>query len=144
VAILTVDRPAVRNAIGLATMDALDQVLDAAADADVLVIRGGGDRAFIYGGDLKELAKIRTESEAVAMALRIGLVERVYPRAEFEESWRELARRIASSPGRPIKSVIAAAAPHHHAAQEESAARTFAALWTADAHWTAVAGGQPS
>src|SRR6185312_2811114 len=169
-AILTVDRPAVRNAIGLTTMDALDQALDAAADADVLVIRGGGDRAFISGGDLKELAKIRTESEAVAMALRmrrlcdriatfpapvvaalnghalgggaevavaadirvaadditigftqarlatltgraqallltttgerigtaeahrIGLVERVYPRAEFEDSWRALAR----------------------------------------------------
>src|SRR5262249_3558494 len=70
-AILTVDRPAVRNAIGLATMDALDQALDAASDADVLVIRGGGDRAFISGGDLKELAKIRTESEAVAMALRM-------------------------------------------------------------------------
>ena len=34
----------------------------AAADADVLVIRGGGDRAFISGGDLKELAKIRTQS----------------------------------------------------------------------------------
>lgn len=234
VAILTVDRPAVRNAIGLATMDALDQVLDAAADADALIIRGGGDRAFISGGDLKELAKIRTESEAVAMALRmrhlcdriatfpapviavlnghalgggaevavaadirvaadditigftqatlaimpawggaerlaaltgraqallltttgerigaaeahrIGLVERVYPRAGFEDSWRALARRIASSPGRPIKSVIAAAAPHHHPAYEGAAARTFAALWTADAHWAAVEGSRPS
>ena len=71
VAILTVNRPAVRNAIGLATMDALDQALDAATDADVLVICGGGDRAFISGGDLVELAKIRTESEAVAMALRM-------------------------------------------------------------------------
>lgn len=234
VAILTVDRPAVRNAIGLATMDALDQALDAAADADALVIRGGGDRAFISGGDLKELAKIRTESEAVAMALRmrhlcdriatfpapviavlnghalgggaevavaadirvaadditigftqatlaimpawggaerlaalagraqallltttgerigaaeahrIGLVERVYPRAGFEDSWRALARRIASSPSRPIKSVIAQAAPHHHPAHEMSAATAFAALWTSDAHWAAVEGSRPS
>jgi hypothetical protein len=51
-----------------------------------------------------------------------------------------LAGRIASSPGRPIKSVIAAAAPHHHPAYEGAAARTFAALWTADAHWAAVEG----
>jgi enoyl-CoA hydratase/carnithine racemase len=71
VAILTVDRPAVRNAIGFATMDALEQALDAAADADVLVVCGSGDRAFISGGDLKELARIRTVSEAVAMALRM-------------------------------------------------------------------------
>jgi len=230
VAVLTVDRPAVRNAIGLATMDALDQALDAAADADVLVLRGSGDRAFISGGDLKELAKIRTRSEAVAMALRmrrlcdriatfpapviaalnghalgggaevavaadirvaaddiligftqatlaimpawggaerlaalagrsqallltttgerigtaeahrIGLIERVYPRARFEESWRELARRIAASPSRPIKSVIARAVPHHHPEHEQSAAAAFAALWTSDAHWAVVAG----
>ena len=40
VAILTIDRPGARNAINLATMDALDHALDAAADADVLVIRG--------------------------------------------------------------------------------------------------------
>ena len=230
VVILTVDRPAVRNAIGPATMDALEQALDAAADADVLVIRGGGDRVFISGGDLKQLATIRTQSEAVAMALRmrrlcdriatfpapviaalnghalgggaevavaadirvaagdiqigftqatlaimpawggaerlaalvgrseallltttgdrldtveahrIGLIDRVYPREAFEDSWRALARRIASSPGRPIKSVIAQAAPHHHPAHEQSAAAAFATLWTSDAHWAAVEG----
>src|SRR5260370_10418600 len=70
-AILTVDRPGVRNAISLTTMDALEQALDAAGDADVLVIRGSGDRAFISGGDLKELAKIRTHEAAVAMAVRM-------------------------------------------------------------------------
>jgi enoyl-CoA hydratase len=229
VAILTVDRPAVRNAISLATMDALEQALDAAADADVLVIRGSGNRAFISGGDLKELAKIRTHEAAVAMALRmrrlcdriatfpgpviaalnghalgggaevavaadirvaaddirigftqaslaimpawggaerlaalvgraqallltttgekigtdeahrIGLIDRVYPRATFEESWRALARQIAASPARPIKSVIASAAPHHHPAHERSATTAFSALWTSDAHWAAVA-----
>jgi enoyl-CoA hydratase len=229
VAVLTVDRPGVRNAISPATMDALDQALDDAADADVLVIRGSGDRVFISGGDLKQLAKIRTHEGAVAMAvrmrrlcdriatfpapviavlnghalgggaevavaadirvaaddirigftqatlaimpawggaerlaalvgrsqallltttgdrldtaeaLRIGLVDRVYPRVSFEESWRSLARRIAASPGRPIKSVIARAAPLHHPAHELSAATAFATLWTSDAHWAAVA-----
>jgi enoyl-CoA hydratase/carnithine racemase len=229
VAILTVDRPGVRNAISLTTMDALEQALDAAGDADVLVIRGSGDRAFISGGDLKELAKIRTHEAAVAMAVRmrrlcdriatfpgpviaalnghalgggaevavaadirvaaddvsigftqaslaimpawggaerlaalvgraqallltttgerldtaeahrIGLVDRVYSRAAFEQSWRGLADRIADSPARPIKSVIAQATPHHHPAHERSATTAFAALWTSDAHWTAVA-----
>ncbi len=229
VAILTVDRPGVRNAISPATMDALEQALDAAADADVLVIRGSGDRAFISGGDLKELAKIRTHEAAVAMAVRmrrlcdriatfpgpaiaalnghalgggaevavaadirvaaddisigftqanlaimpawggaerlaalvgraqallltttaerldmaeahrIGLIDRVYPRAVFEQSWRGLADRIAASPARPIKSVIAQATPHHHPAHERSASTAFATLWTSDAHWSAVA-----
>jgi enoyl-CoA hydratase len=230
VAVLTVDRPRVRNAISLATMDALEQALDAAADADVLVIRGSGDRAFISGGDLKELAKIRTHEAAVAMALRmrrlcdriatfpgpviaalnghalgggaevavaadirvaaddvrigftqaslaimpawggaerlaavvgrsqalllittgerldtaearrIGLIDRVYPRAEFEDCWTALAHQIAASPARPIKSVIAQAAPHHHPALERSAADAFATLWTSDAHWAAADG----
>ena len=228
VAVLTVDRPAVRNAISPATMDALDAALDAVADAAVLVIHGGGDRAFISGGDLKELAKIRSFDDAVAMAvrmrrlcdriatfpapviaalnghalgggaevavaadirvacddvtiafnqsrlaimpawggaerlagmvgrsqalllattgerigaaeaLRIGLVDRVYPRASFESSWRSLAAAIAASPSRSIKSVIAAAAPHHHPGLETAAAAEFAALWVSDAHWAAA------
>jgi enoyl-CoA hydratase len=230
VAVLTVDRPAVRNAISPATMDALDAALDSLADADVLVMRGGGDRAFISGGDLKELAKIRTHDDAIAMALRmrrlcdriatfpapviaalnghalgggaevavaadirvaaddvkigfnqsqlaimpawggaerlaglvgraqaillattgeridaaealrIGLADRVYPRETFESSWRALAARIAASPSRSIKSVIAAAAPHHHPGLETSAAAEFASLWISDAHWAAADG----
>lgn len=68
---VTIDRPGVRNAISPATMDALEEALDAAADANVVVLRGSGDRAFVSGGDLKELAKIRTHEEAVAMAVRM-------------------------------------------------------------------------
>lgn len=230
VAVLTVDRPGVRNAISPATMDALDAALDSVASAAVVVIRGGGDRAFISGGDLKELAKIRSFDGAVAMAVRmrrlcdriatfpapviaalnghalgggaevavaadiraaaddvtigfnqsrlaimpawggaerlaclvgrsqalllcttgervgmaeasrIGLVNRVYPRESFESSWRSLAARMAESPSRSIKSVIAAAAPHHHPGLEAAAAAEFAALWVSDAHWAAVDG----
>ena len=229
VAVLTVDRPAVRNAISPATMDALEAALDSVVSvADVLVIRGGGDRAFISGGDLKELAKIRTFDGAVQMALRmrrlcdriatfpapvvavlnghalgggaevavaadirvaaqdvtigfnqsrlaimpawggaerlaaiagrsqalllattgvrvsasealrIGLFDVVYPRQEFESSWRSLAALIASSPSRAIKSVIGPAAPNHHESLEGPAAAAFAALWVADAHWAAA------
>jgi enoyl-CoA hydratase len=90
VAVLTVDRPAVRNAISPATMDALDAALDAVVGvADVLVIRGGGDRAFVSGGDLKELAKIRTFDGAFEMALRM----------------RRLCDRIATFPA-PVVAVL--------------------------------------
>ncbi|MBO2447651.1 enoyl-CoA hydratase/isomerase family protein [Actinomadura barringtoniae] len=77
-AVVTIDRPHARNAIALSTMDELDAALDEAAGALVLVIRGAGDRAFVSGGDLKELAAIRTEPEALAMALRMrGVCDRL-------------------------------------------------------------------
>ena len=113
VAVLTVDRPAVRNAISPATMDALDAALDAVADAAVLVIHGGGDRAFISGGDLKELAKIRSFDDAVAMAVRM----------------RRLCDRIATFPA----PVIAALNGHALGGGAE-----VAALWVSDAHWAAA------
>jgi enoyl-CoA hydratase len=230
VGVVTIDRPGARNAIGLSTMDELEEVLSAVSDSavQVLVLRGGGDRAFVSGGDLKELARIRTHEDAVAMALRmrrlcdriamfpapvvaalnghalgggaevavaadirvaaddirigfnqadlaimpawggaerlaglvgraqalllvttgeklpapeahrIGLIDRVYPRASFEESWRALAARMAASPARPIKSVIARAAPHQHPGFERAAANAFAELWISDAHWAAA------
>lgn len=80
VAVLTIDRPEVRNAIGFATVDELGAALDEveAAGASVLVLRGGGDRAFVSGGDLKELGAIRTHDGAVAMASRVRqLLDRV-------------------------------------------------------------------
>ena len=70
-AVLTIDRPHARNAIALDTMDQLEKALDAAEGADALAITGAGDRAFVSGGDLKELAAIRTEEDAAAMAWRM-------------------------------------------------------------------------
>jgi enoyl-CoA hydratase len=73
VAVVTIDRPEVRNAIGFATVDELGEALDevAASSAAVLVLRGGGDRAFVSGGDLKELGAVRTHDDAVRMASRM-------------------------------------------------------------------------
>ena len=73
VAVLTIDRPAARNAIGLRTMEDLHKALDDLADvsASVLVIRGAGERAFISGGDLKELDAVRDETAAIGMATRM-------------------------------------------------------------------------
>jgi enoyl-CoA hydratase len=67
-AVLTIDRPHARNAIALDTIDQLEKALDAAAGARTLVIKGAGDRAFVSGGDLKELSTLRTEEDASAMA----------------------------------------------------------------------------
>src|ERR1700737_2250451 len=70
-AVLTIDRPHARNAISLETMEQLEKALDAAAGARALVIKGAGDRAFVSGGDLKELSALRTEEDASAMAKRM-------------------------------------------------------------------------
>jgi enoyl-CoA hydratase/carnithine racemase len=69
--VLTIDRPHARNAIALDTMQQLEEALDAAAGARTLVITGAGDRAFVSGGDLKELSALRTEEDASAMAKRM-------------------------------------------------------------------------
>jgi enoyl-CoA hydratase/carnithine racemase len=73
-AVLTIDRPHARNAIALDTMQQLEEALDAAAGARTLVIKGAGDRAFVSGGDLKELSALRTIEDASAMAKRMRSV----------------------------------------------------------------------
>src|ERR1700761_9592920 len=64
-------------------MDQLEQAIAGAGGALCLVIRGEGDKAFVSGGDLKELSALRTESEAGAMAWRM----------------RSICDRIAGFPG---------------------------------------------
>lgn len=83
VAVVTIDRPHARNALSLETMDLLAEALDGAAGARALVITGAGDKAFISGGDLKELALLRTEADAAAMAWKM----------------RTICDRIAAFPG---------------------------------------------
>jgi enoyl-CoA hydratase len=70
-AVITIDRPHARNAIAPDTMEQLENALDAAAGARTLVIKGAGERAFISGGDLKELSALRTVEDASAMAKRM-------------------------------------------------------------------------
>lgn len=73
-AVLTIDRPHARNAIALDTMDQLEKAIDAASGASALVVTGAGDRAFVSGGDLKELSTLRTEEDAAAMAKRMRTI----------------------------------------------------------------------
>ncbi|MEI7714561.1 MAG: enoyl-CoA hydratase/isomerase family protein [Mycobacterium sp.] len=220
-AVLTIDRPHARNAIAPETMGQLENALDAAAGARALVITGAGDRAFVSGGDLKELSSLRTEEDAAAMARRmrsicdqlahfpapviaalnghtlgggaeiavaadiriaadditiafnqvtleimpawggaerlaaivgtgkalllagtgtaldaveaerIGLVDKVIPRASFDQGWRSIAASLARHPAAEIKRVLTGASPNE-------AIASFARLWVADAHWRAA------
>jgi enoyl-CoA hydratase len=70
VSVVTIDRPEARNAVARSTMRELAAALDEVegSEARVLVVTGGGNRVFLSGGDLKELAQIRTFDEAKAMA----------------------------------------------------------------------------
>src|SRR5262245_10475027 len=80
VTVLTIDRPEARNAIARATMSELASALDEvqASDARVLVATGAGKRVFVAGGDLKELAAIRTHEDAAAMARTMrGVLDRL-------------------------------------------------------------------
>jgi len=70
-AVITINRPTARNAIAPQTMDQLGQAIVGAKGALCLVIRGEGDKAFVSGGDLKELNALRTEEQAAAMAWRM-------------------------------------------------------------------------
>src|SRR5215469_5750107 len=71
VGLLTINRPAVHNAIGLTTMPELARVLDHLETTPrlaVLVITGAGNKTFISGGDLKELEQLTTHEAAAAMS----------------------------------------------------------------------------
>jgi enoyl-CoA hydratase len=73
-AVITINRPHARNAIAPQTMDQLEEAIAGAKDALCLVIRGEGEKAFVSGGDLKELSALRTEEQAAAMASRMRSV----------------------------------------------------------------------
>src|ERR1700743_3901828 len=69
-AVITSNGPNSRNAIAPQTMGQLERAIVGAEGALCLVIRGEGDKAFVSGGDLKELSALRTEAQGAAMAWR--------------------------------------------------------------------------
>lgn len=78
---LHIDRPERLNAINLEVIAALEDALDylEATPPLALILSSSGERAFVAGGDLKELAALTTREEAFAMAMRM---ERVLHRLE--------------------------------------------------------------
>jgi len=84
VAEVVINNPASRNAISLPVMAELDDILGSleSSEARVVLLRGAGERAFISGGDLKDLSVLRDLESSRAMASRM----------------RKLLDRIASFP----------------------------------------------
>ena len=64
VGVLTLNRPAVLNALDLATVRALTRQLDAWADDPAIravLLRGSGERAFCAGGDVRSLYQLQRQ-----------------------------------------------------------------------------------
>jgi enoyl-CoA hydratase len=60
IAYVTIDRPKVLNALNMATMEELRQVFTDLRDdkeTRVVILTGGGEKAFVAGADINELAK---------------------------------------------------------------------------------------
>jgi enoyl-CoA hydratase len=60
IATITINRPAVRNALNDATLGAIDAAvtaLDADPEVRVVLLTGAGDKAFIAGADINELSR---------------------------------------------------------------------------------------
>ena len=85
VATVTVDRPEVRNALAPATIRELGEVVARLEDDEDLVaviVTGAGDEAFIAGGDLRALQKVKGAEAGRRMA---RLTQRVLARLEALE-----------------------------------------------------------
>lgn len=71
IAVLTLNRPAVLNALNAALLDELAaafQSLDADRSVRAVVLTGSGEKAFAAGADIAELAALASEDEALAAA----------------------------------------------------------------------------
>jgi enoyl-CoA hydratase/carnithine racemase len=83
VRVIVLDRPERRNALGSASMRALDTALRDAADDPAVgaAVLAGGPPAFCAGSDLKELGRLdvagmqRHEAETAAVARSIGFLQ---------------------------------------------------------------------
>ena len=80
VATLTINRPAVRNALNDATLAAIDAAV-AALDADpevrVILLTGAGDKAFIAGADINELSRATAVTGRVLALRGQGVFDRI-------------------------------------------------------------------
>ena len=83
IATVTIDRPEVKNALDLATVNEIRaalQSLDANANAGVLIITGGGETAFVSGADINDIrARGRDDGLAAINSSLFAEIER-FPR----------------------------------------------------------------
>jgi enoyl-CoA hydratase len=84
-ALLVIDRPQVRNAVGVDTIGELEQALDeverwqAGSTRAVALLVTGGGRSFVSGGDLRELRGMRGREPALDFS---GRMQRLLNRLE--------------------------------------------------------------
>lgn len=66
IALLTIDRPEALNALNRAVLEALSEALEQLAETPIraLIITGAGDRAFVAGADVAEMATFTPEEAA--------------------------------------------------------------------------------
>jgi enoyl-CoA hydratase/carnithine racemase len=107
---------------------------------------GGIERLVNLVGRSRALLAITSGTQYDATAAHaMGLIDLVIPRESFDEEWRSIAGRMATlAPGaaRSMKAVVAAAAPAVRHDTRADAIDHFAHLWSAPAHWDAVAAAQ--
>jgi len=82
IAIVTIDRPPV-NALRFSDVSALNDVFVALADEPeeelrVVILTGAGERAFVAGADVNELAALTPESAETALELVQETCDRIY------------------------------------------------------------------
>lgn len=78
IAVITIDRPEVRNAINASVLGQISQALDELADNDdaqIVIFTGAGDKAFVAGADINELA-VRKPKDGLRAAMQ-GVYEKV-------------------------------------------------------------------
>jgi enoyl-CoA hydratase/carnithine racemase len=93
---------------------------------------GGAERLTKLVGYSKALLLAGTATVLdAAEAERIGLVDRVLPRASFDDDWRGIARALATRPAGEIKRVMSGV-------PTTEAVAAFARLWVSDEHWAAA------
>jgi enoyl-CoA hydratase/carnithine racemase len=93
---------------------------------------GGAERLVALVGYSKALLLAGTGTVlGAAEAQRIGLVDKVLPRASFDEDWRAIAMALAGRPAGQIKRVM-------KGVSTTEAVAAFARLWVSDEHWAAA------
>ena len=94
---------------------------------------GGAERLSRLIGPSKAMLLVGTGAVIdAAEAERLGLVDRVFPRAEFDEGWRSIARTLATGRARAVKRLVT------QNPTNEEAALAFAELWVTQEHWDAA------
>ncbi|HSB60714.1 MAG TPA: enoyl-CoA hydratase-related protein, partial [Vicinamibacteria bacterium] len=73
IAVLTVSRPEVRNALDTATVEELHEALAEVrrARATVLILTGAGDKAFVSGADIRAIRERRRDDALASINSRL-------------------------------------------------------------------------